>query len=98
MELPNGNPSCHWSLVKQQELGREFFELLVKLKGLGISRVHLIVAAPNSVVFNLGRHYDPRNLPSARIYQYEQSHEVPYPWSVELPTHGKQASIKVTKI
>lgn len=98
MELPNVNPSCHWSLVKQQELGKEFFELLVKLKGLGISRVHLIIAAPNSMVFNLGRHYDPRNLPSARIYQYEQSHQVPYPWSVELPTHGRQASIQVTSI
>ncbi|MCY3673715.1 MAG: SAVED domain-containing protein [Paracoccaceae bacterium] len=93
MELPNGGTNCHWSKNKQTELCRSFTDTLVKLKSLGLKNLHLFVAAPNSLCFNLGRHYDNRNFPHAKIYQYEQSINPPYPCSLVLPTHGKKVEI-----
>ena len=93
LELSSGGTDIHWSRIKQTELCREFSDALFKLKSLGIKQLHIFVAAPNSLCFNLGRQYDARNFPDARIYQYEQSSTPPFPWSVELPTHGKTAQI-----
>ncbi len=93
MDIQGGNHACHWSGVKQQEWAKSFFETVVKLNNQGVKKIHLFIAAQNSVVFNLGRKYDVRNLPEAQIYQYERSASPAYPWAVSLPTHGKQASI-----
>ncbi|HRK98693.1 MAG TPA: SAVED domain-containing protein, partial [Alphaproteobacteria bacterium] len=93
MELPNGGADCHWSKQKQDELCRSFSDTIMKLKGVGLRKLHLFIAAPNSLCFNLGRNYDVRNFPDAQIYQYEQSMTPPFLWSVQLPTHGKTAQI-----
>lgn len=78
----------HWSSEKQAALAMQFFEELKRLAACGFSRIHLIIAAPNSIVFQLGRMYDRRNLPSAIIHQFERTSSPAYPWGVELPTHG----------
>ncbi|HLP66409.1 MAG TPA: SAVED domain-containing protein, partial [Rhizobium sp.] len=51
--------------------------------------IHLILAAQNSVAFNLGRRYDKRNLPGVIVYQYEANSEKKYPWGVRMPVHGE---------
>lgn len=89
LKLDPINSNSHWSQEKQSALAMQFFELIKKISGKGIKTVHLIIAAPNSLVFRLGRAYDKRNLPGAIIYQYERSNIPPYPWGVMLPTHGK---------
>jgi hypothetical protein len=78
----------HWSSEKQAALAMQFFEELKRLAACGFQRIHLIIAAPNSVVFQLGRIYDRRNLPAAIIHQFERTSLPAYPWGVELPTHG----------
>ncbi|KAA0686238.1 SAVED domain-containing protein [Azospirillum brasilense] len=86
--LPQGRPDCHWSEEKQQALVSDFLAAMVALEGRGVRRIHMTVAAPNSVVFRLGRAYDNRNLPELLVYQYERSAMPPFPWSVRMPTHG----------
>ena len=89
--LASPSTSAHWSAEKQAELARDFTNLLGELLEKGIKQVHLFIAAPNSVVFALGRHYDDRLHPDAAVYQYERSATPPFPWAVELPTHGRQS-------
>lgn len=90
LELPNGSTDCHWSEAKQRALAKIFHDTVVTLNNRGATRFHLFIAAPNSVVFNLGRRYDKRNLPPAVVYQYERSETPPYPWGVSMPVHGVQ--------
>nr|WP_225931976.1 SAVED domain-containing protein [Pseudomonas anuradhapurensis] len=58
---------------KQSALAEQFLQVVKGLLAKGAKTIHLIIAAPNSVVFNLGRIYDRRLLPSAIVYQYERS-------------------------
>lgn len=89
-------PISHWSDVKQQALAEGFLAAMAKLGNLRVRCIHLFIAAPNSVVFRLGRAYDRRNLPDALVYQYERSNIPAYPWAVRLPTHGTStASIEM---
>ncbi|OWJ93213.1 hypothetical protein B6S59_17435 [Pseudomonas sp. A46] len=78
----------HWSSEKQAALAMQFFEELKRLAACGFHQIHLIIAAPNSVVFQLGRIYDRRNLPPAIVHQFERTSSPAYPWGVEMPTHG----------
>lgn len=78
----------HWSNDKQAALASQLLDVAKSLSAKGIEKLHLVIAAPNSVVFRLGRAYDKRNLPEAIVYQYERSHKPAYPWGVLLPTHG----------
>lgn len=91
--LPTGGNNCHWSEEKQKDLAKYFRETIVSLNNKGIKRIHLFIAAPNSLTFRLGRTYDKRNFPDVLVYQYERSNTPPYPWGVLMPTHGKPASI-----
>jgi hypothetical protein len=91
--LSNLSTSAHWSMDKQARLAQQFSDMLGALIKKGIRRIHLFIAAPNSVVFNLGRQYDERLHPSAAVYQYERSEVPPFPWAVDLPTHGREAGI-----
>lgn len=93
LDLPNGSTSCHWSEEKQRALAREFRDVMVKLSNHRVGTIHLFIAAPNSIVFRFGRAYDKRNLPSVRVYQYEQSCNPPYPWAVIMPTHGIERAV-----
>lgn len=79
---------AHWSSEKQAAMAMQFFEELKRLAACGFSRIHLVIAAPNSVVFQLGRIYDRRNLPGAVIHQFERTASPAYPWGIELPSHG----------
>ena len=81
----------HWSSEKQASLAMQFFEELKRLAACGFSRIHLIIAAPNSVVFQMGRIYDRRNLPPAIVHQFERTSSPAYPWGIELPSHGVTA-------
>lgn len=78
----------HWSQQKQNRLAQEFLEVVKDLAGKGVKRLHLVLAAPNSVVFTFGRRYDKRNLPEIVVYQYERGKNPAYPWGVSMPVAG----------
>ncbi|MBD2746632.1 SAVED domain-containing protein [Microvirga sp. BT688] len=80
--------SSHWSQAKQAALADQFLGALKQLEGLGVHRIHLVLAAPNSVVFNFGRRYDRRNVPAVTVYQFERAQDPRYPWGIEMPVGG----------
>jgi len=88
MTLNGMSSDSHWSDKKQRRLAQQFLETIKKLSSLGVERVHLVMAAPNSVVFNFARRYDKRNLPQIVVYQYERGQSPAYPWGIEMPVTG----------
>ena len=88
LRLEGGSPDSHWSEDKQRALGKQFLETVTELATRGIQRIHLFLAAPNSVVFRFGRLYDKRNLPEILVYQYERGEKPPYPWYIRMPVGG----------
>ena len=85
----NGMSSdAHWSQNKQNRLAQQFFEVVKKMSACGVKRIHLVMAAPNSVVFTFGRRYDKRNLPKLVVYQFERGEAAAYPWGILMPTSG----------
>lgn len=90
------NINNHWDLTFQKELQLKFFELAQKLGASGTKTIHLILAAQNSVSFNLGRCYDNRNLPEIIVYQYEKGNEIRYPWGIKMKTSGVQEAEIIT--
>lgn len=88
LELPRHSPDNHWSETKQRALGKQFLDVIVSIAGRGTRRVHLFLAAQNSVVFGLGRLYDKRNLPELIVYQYQRDVAPPYPWGILMPVSG----------
>lgn len=82
--------SSHWSQAKQNALATQFFEVAKVLEAKGVNTIHLLLAGPNSVVFNLGRRYDKRNLPEVIVYQYEGDNHKRFPWGVRMPVHGQR--------
>lgn len=78
----------HWSQQKQNRLAQDFLEVAKNLGGKGVQRIHLVLAAPNSVVFTFGRRYDKRNLPEIVVYQYQRGEPIAYPWGVSMPVAG----------
>lgn len=88
MILNEGTPDSHWSREKQKALGRQFLNTVIKLGNIGVKRVHLFLAAQNSVVFQFGRLYDKRNLPEVLVYQYQRGSSSVYPWAVRMPVSG----------
>ncbi|MDH4108811.1 MAG: SAVED domain-containing protein [Gammaproteobacteria bacterium] len=88
LTLQGMSSDAHWSEQKQRRLAQEFLEVVKKLSEQGIQRIHLVFAAPNSVVFNFGRRYDKRNLPEIVVYQYKKGASPAYPWGVLMPVSG----------
>ena len=88
LKLEGGSPDCHWPEEKQRVLGAQFVQTMINIGNRGIERIHLFLAAQNSVVFRFGRLYDKRNLPEIIVYQYQRSAEPPYPWGVLMPVSG----------
>jgi hypothetical protein len=88
LNLREGSIDAHWSEAKQQALAKQFLDTVVTLGNRRVKEVHLFLAAPNSLVFSLGRVYDKRNLPSVTVYQYEQKHPQVFPWGVRMPVAG----------
>ncbi|KAA8605498.1 hypothetical protein AL036_18805 [Salipiger aestuarii] len=92
LALPSLSTTAHWSADKQSAMSIDFTDLLGNLMAKGVKRIHLFIAAPNSVVFSLGRHLDDRLHPEVLVYQYERSASPPFPWAVKMPTHGQSAA------
>jgi len=88
LNLEGMSSDGHWSQQKQNRLAQEFLEVVKNLSGKGVKRLHLVLAAPNSVVFTFGRRYDKRNLPEIVVYQYERGKPVAYPWGLSMPVAG----------
>ena len=88
LELEGGSPDCHWSEDKQRALGKQFLETIIGLGNRRVERIHLFLAAQNSIVFRFGRLYDKRNLPKVVVYQYQRSIAPPYPWGILMPVCG----------
>ncbi len=74
--------------MKQNSLASQFLDVAKLLEASGVTTIHLLLAAQNSVAFNLGRRYDKRNLPSLIAYQYEANGERKFPWGVRMPVSG----------
>lgn len=88
LTLDGMSSDAHWSQNKQNRLAQQFFESVKQLSALGVKRIHLVLAAPNSIVFTFGRRYDKRNLPELIVYQYERGQKTAYPWGVLMPVAG----------
>ena len=88
LKLEDLSPDCHWSEEKQRALGQQFLKVAIDFSNRGVERIHLFLAAQNSVVFRFGRLYDKRNLPEVIVYQYKRSVVPPYPWGVLMPVCG----------
>jgi hypothetical protein len=89
LQLASRSTDGHWSDEKQRRLANEFLATVIRIADAGVRVVHLFVAAPNSVVFRLGRVYDKRNLPKLLVYQYQKGRDIEHPWSVEMPVHDQ---------
>ncbi|WMS87903.1 SAVED domain-containing protein [Pleionea litopenaei] len=88
LTLDGMSSDAHWSQDKQRRLAQQFLEIVKKLSAKGVKRIHLVMAAPNSVVFTFGRRYDKRNLPEIVVYQYERNKRPSYPWGILMPVAG----------
>ena len=88
LTLDGMSSDAHWSKQKQNRLAQKFLEVVKQLSAQGIRRIHLVMAAPNSVVFTFGRRYDKRNLPEIVVYQYDRGKSPAYPWGVVMPVSG----------
>lgn len=88
MNLEGGAPDCHWSEEKQRALGSQFLDTVIDLGNRRVKRIHLFLAAQNSICFRFGRLYDKRNLPEVVVYQYRKAEKPPYPWGVLMPVCG----------
>ena len=95
LDLEDGSPNCHWSEEKQRALGEQFLDTVISLGNRGVRRIHLFLAAQNSVVFRFGRLYDKRNLPEVIVYQFQRSETPPYPWGILMPVSGIDRPIVV---
>jgi hypothetical protein len=81
-------PDKTWSEAQQKSVGNAFLETIAQLQNRGVQRIHLALASSASLSIRLGRLYDRRNLPELLVYQYEKTNEIPYPWAIQMATHG----------
>lgn len=92
LTLDGASSDAHWSEDKQSRLATQFLETVKQLDRKGIKTIHLVLAAPNSMVFNLGRRYDKRNLPDIVVYQFERDQSPAYPWGVKMPVAANRSA------
>jgi hypothetical protein len=90
LTLVGADTDAHWSEEKQAALAKQFLDTAIALSDRGVARIHLLLAAPNSVVIRFGRIYDKRNLPDLIVYQYEKGQAVRYPWGIRMPVQGRR--------
>ena len=96
LDFPSGanplNRKYPTTLDKQLAWAAQFFDVARHFCGTNVRLVHLVLAAPNSVVLRFGRAYDKRNLPQIIVHQYENAQTPPYPWGVLMPVGGVTSS------
>jgi hypothetical protein len=97
LTLDGLSSDAHWSQAKQSRLAQNFLDVAKQLSGRGVKHIHLVFAAPNSVVFTFGRRYDKRNLPSVSVYQFEGGKTPTYPWSIAMPVNDTDRASVRTK-
>ena len=96
LRLEDGSPNCHWSEHKQRALGQQFLNTAIALSNRGVNRIHLFLAAQNSVVFRFGKLYDKRNLPELVVYQFQRNASQKFPWGITMPVCGVKHPIIVS--
>ncbi|MFK7997385.1 MAG: SAVED domain-containing protein [Granulosicoccus sp.] len=57
LTMQNAPLSDHWSLDKQRRLSQDFTNVIKSLTARAVKRIHLAMAAPNSIVFHFGGRY-----------------------------------------
>lgn len=77
-----------WSEEKQQAYAASLRDAIQKLMTVGVQRIHMVLAAPASLSIRMGMAYDRRLMPDLIVYQYEKTAAPPYPWGIQMPTHG----------
>lgn len=88
MQIPSQSSDLHWSMKKQGEWSMQVLQVFKTLAAQGVKRVHLILAAPNSVSFEFGRRHDEALLPDTVIYAYTKDRTPAYPWGIRIPRPG----------
>jgi len=88
MDLMGQTKESHWSSAKQSALAIQVLEVATLLEGRGVKTVHLVLAAANSLVFQIGRKWDRRNIPNCTVYQFERDNDPPFAWGLKLPKPG----------
>lgn len=83
------------SEVKHQACASAFSNAVQSLMSRGVTRIHLVLAAPASLSILIGSVYDRRLMPELIVYQYERSANPPYPWGIQMPTHGQVSPLVV---
>lgn len=86
----------YWSEEKQRAYVVGLRDAIQSLMKLGVQKIHLVLAAPASLSIRMGMAYDKRLMPDLVVYQYEKSSVPPYPWGIQMPTHG-QAQTRVVR-
>uniref|UniRef100_UPI000D3C2B75 SAVED domain-containing protein n=1 Tax=unclassified Variovorax TaxID=663243 RepID=UPI000D3C2B75 len=77
-----------WSEEKQRALSSSFRDAIQHLMAFGVSKIHLVLAAPASLSIRMGMAYDKRLMPNLFVYQYERSQGPAYPWAFQMPMQG----------
>jgi len=92
MDLMGQTKESHWSSAKQSALAMQVLDVATMLEGRGVKTVHLVLAAANSLVFQIGRKWDRRNIPHCTVYQFERDGDPPFAWGLVLPQPGIEAA------
>lgn len=74
----------------------QFKTLMCQLKGLGVKRVHFLLACSTALTMRLGSVLDPRNMPEVIVYQYEKNSDLIYTWGLGVKVHEGRKSAIVT--
>lgn len=87
------------NLKSQKYIANELHKILDKYNYL--DKIHIFVAAQNSMVFNLGRQISKRVHPKILVWQYEKMNKLKNPWAIEISDlvtikHNKQKINRVS--
>lgn len=88
LDLEGETKESHWAAEKQRALTMQVLAAATELEKLGVKTVHITLAAANSLVFEIGRKWDRRNIPQGIVYQFERCSDSPFAWGLEVPTPG----------
>lgn len=77
-----------WSEEKQRALTAAFRDAVQLISAKGVKTIHLVAAAPASLILRMGMSYEKRLFPQLVVYQFEKSSAKPYPWGVQMFGHG----------
>lgn len=76
-----------WSEEKQHALTVAFRNAVQLISSKGVKTIHLVAAAPASLILRMGMSYDKRLFPKLVVYQFEKSSAKPYLWGVQMFGH-----------